>query len=47
MAGGVRNGLLVGKVRGEVVSCMFCAEADDDGHFFWECTCPPLECLRS
>ena len=37
MVGGVWNGFLLGKVRGEVVSCRFCGGGDGDGHLFWEC----------
>ena len=37
MVGGVWNGLLLGKVCGEVVPCRFCGGADGDGHLFWEC----------
>ena len=34
MVGGVWNGFLVGKVRGQVVSCQFCGAPDGDGHLF-------------
>ena len=36
MVGGVWNGFLLGKMRGEVVACWFCGGIDGDGHFFWE-----------
>ena len=38
MVGGVWNGLLLGRVRGQAVPCRFCGAPDDDGHLFWECT---------
>ena len=38
MVGGVWNGFLLGKVRGQVVPCQFCGAPDGDGHLFWECT---------
>ena len=41
MVGGVWNGFLLTKVRGQVVPCRFCGEPDHDGHLFWECTFPP------
>ena len=28
------------------VPCQFCGGADGDGHFFWECTLPPLVEIR-
>ena len=34
MVGGVWNGFLLGKVRGEVVPCRFCGGVDGDGHLF-------------
>ena len=37
MAGEVWNGFLLGKVRGEVVSCRLCGEDENDGHVFWQC----------
>ena len=40
MVGGVWNGFLLGKVRGEVVSCRF------GGHLFLECPYPPLVEIR-
>ena len=46
MVGGVWNGFLHGKVRGEVVPCRFCGGADGDGHLFWECPYPPLVEIR-
>ena len=46
MVGGVWNGFLLGKVRGQVVPCQFCGAPDGDGHLFWECTFPPLVEIR-
>ena len=46
MVGGVWTGFLLGKVRGEVVSCRFCGAPDNDGHLFWECPYPPLVEIR-
>ena len=46
MVGGVWNGFLLGKVRGEVVSCRFCGGADGDGHLFRECPYHPLVEIR-
>ena len=37
MVGGVWNGFLLVKIRGEVVSCPFCGGTDGDGHLFWDC----------
>ena len=42
LVGGVWSGILFGEVRGEIVPCRFCVEADDDGHLFWCCTYHPL-----
>ena len=42
MVGGVWNGFLLSKVRGQDVSCQFCGAPDGNGHLFWECTFPPL-----
>ena len=36
MDGGVWDGFLLGKVRGEAVPCRFCGGPDGDGHLFWE-----------
>ena len=46
MVGSVWNGFLLGKVRGQAVSCQFCGAPDGDGHLFWECTFPPLVEIR-
>ena len=46
LVGFVWNGLLLGRVRGQVVPCRFCGGADGDGHLFWECTFPPLVEIR-
>ena len=46
MVGGVWNGFLLPKVRGQVVPCQFCGAPDGDGHLFWECTPPPLVSIR-
>ena len=40
--GGVRNGFLLERVRGEGVPCRFCGEDDRDGHLFLECSYPLL-----
>ena len=45
MVGGVWNGCLSGRVRGQPVPCRFCGP-DGDGHRFWECTFPPLVEIR-
>ena len=44
--GGVWNGFLLGRVRGQVVLCRFCGAPDSDGHLFWECPFPPLVEIR-
>ena len=41
MVGGVWNGMLLGRVRGQAVP-WFCGAPDGDGHLFWECPFPPL-----
>ena len=46
MVGGVWNGFLLGRVRGQPVPCRFCGAPDSDGHLFWECTFPPLVEIR-
>ena len=46
VVGGVWNGFLLGKVRGEAVPCRFCGGGDGDGHLFWECPYPPLVEIR-
>ena len=46
MVGGVWNGFLLRKVRGQVVPCQFCGAPDGDGHLFSECTFPPLVEIR-
>ena len=46
MVGGVWNGFLLGRIRGQPVPCRFCGAPDHDGHFFWECTFPPLVEIR-
>ena len=46
MVGCVRNGMLLGRVRGQAVPCRFCGAPDGDGHLFWECTFPPLVEIR-
>ena len=46
MVGGVWNGFLLGRVRGQPVPCRFCGAPDGDGHLFWECTFPPLVEIR-
>ena len=44
VSGGVWNGFLLGKVRGENVPGRFCGKLDGDGHLFWECSYP-LWCI--
>ena len=46
MVGGVWNGFLLSRVRGQPVPCRFCGAPDHDGHLFWECTFPPLVEIR-
>ena len=46
MVGGVWNGFLLGKVRGQAVSCRYCGAPDSDGHLFCECPYPPLFAIR-
>ena len=46
MVWGVRNGLLLCRVRSQVLPCRFCGAPDGDGHLFWECTFPPLVEIR-
>ena len=46
MVGGVWNGFLFGRVRGQPVPCRFCGAPDHDGQLFWECTFPPLVEIR-
>ena len=46
MVGGVWNGFLLVRMRGEVVPCRFCGGTDGDGHSFWGCTLPPLVEIR-
>ena len=46
MVGGVWNGLLLGRVRHQVVPCRFCGAPDGDGHLFWACPFPPLVEIR-
>ena len=46
VVGGVWNGFLLGRVRGQAVPCLFCGAPDGDGHLFWECTFPPLVEIR-
>ena len=46
MVGGVWNGFLLGRVRGHPVPCPFCGGPDGGGHFFRDCTFPPLVEIR-
>ena len=46
MVGGVWNGYLLGRFRGQPVPCWFCGAPDGDGHLFGECTLPPLIEIR-
>ena len=41
LVGGVWNGFLLEKVKGQRVPCRFCGGTDSDGHLFGECTFPP------
>ena len=34
VVGGVWNGFLLSRVRGQAVPCRFCGAPDNDGHFF-------------
>ena len=38
LVGGVLNGFLPGKFKGQHVPCRFCGGTDGDGHLFWDCT---------
>ena len=44
--GGVWNGFLLGRVRGQPVPCRFCGGLDGDGHLFGDCTFPSLVEIR-
>ena len=46
LVGGVWNGFLLSRVKGQPVPCRFCGAPDNDGHLFWECTFPPLVEIR-
>ena len=46
LVGGVWNGFLLHKVKGQRVTCRFCGGDDGDGHLFWECPFPPLVEIR-
>ena len=46
IVGGVWNGFLLSRFRGQDVPCRFCGAPDGDGHLFWECTFPPLVEIR-
>ena len=46
MVGGVWNGFLLHKVKGQRVPCRFCGAPDGDGHLFWECSFLPLVEIR-
>ena len=46
LVGGVWNGFLLGKVKGQHVPCWFCGRAESDGHLFRDCTFPPLVEIR-
>ena len=46
MVGGVWNGLLLCRVRGQAVPCRFCGAPDNDGHLFGDCPFPPLVEIR-
>ena len=46
MVGGVWNGFLLSRVRGQPVPCRFCGSPDGDGHLFGEWPFPPLVEIR-
>ena len=46
MVGGVWNGFLLSRVRGQAVPCRFCGAPDKDGHLVWDCPFPPLVEIR-
>ena len=46
LVGGVWNGFLLSRVKGQPVPCRFCGSPDGDGHLFWECTFPPFVEIR-
>ena len=46
LVGGVWNGYLLERVRGQHVPCQFCGGPDRDGHLFWACTFPPLRSMK-
>ena len=46
MVGGVWNGFLLGRVRGQPVPCRFCVAPNSDGHLCGEGTFPPLVEIR-
>ena len=46
LVGGVWNGFLLSRVKGQPVPRRFCGSPDGDGHLFWECTFPPLVEIR-
>ena len=46
LVGGVWNGFLLQKGKGQRVPCRFCGGTDSDGHLFWECPFPPLVEIR-
>ena len=46
LVGGVWNGFLLGRVKGQPVPCRFCVSPDGDGHLLGECTFPPLVEIR-
>ena len=46
LVGGVWTCFLLGRVRGQVVPCIFFGAPGGDGHLFGECTFPPLLEIR-
>ena len=46
LVGGVCNGFLLEKVKGQRVSCRFCWGTDSDGRLFWECPFQPQVEIR-
>ena len=46
LVGGGSNGVSLCAVDGEIVHCICCAVAHEDGHLSWECTFPSLVHLQ-
>ena len=41
LVGGVWNGFLLERIKGQRVPCRFCGCTDSDCHLFWKCPFPP------